>query len=688
MTSPNDRSPDCRQLETRARDLRARLERANHCYYVLDAPEISDREYDLMMRELRDIEDQCPELRTPDSPTQRVGAAVQSGLAKVDHLVPMLSLANAFDDDELRDWEARAVRIAGAEVRASGYTAELKIDGNAVNLTYERGVLVRGATRGDGTEGEDVTVNLRTIHDIPLRLRTPNAPDLIEVRGECYMTFDGFEKLNDRRRQDGEKIFANPRNSAAGSLRQLDPAITAKRRLRFFGYAVAPGPGVRLPFTTQWGLLDTLESWGFPVEPHRRRCKTLEEIVTFVQEVEHTLRAKLAFGIDGVVVKVDALNVQDELGDVGREPRWAIARKFAPDIEVTRLEDIRVNVGRTGALNPYAMLEPVEISGVIVKLATLHNEALVRQKDLRIGDWVQVKRAGEVIPQVIGPIPERRDGTEREWHMPDRCPVCNTPVERDADQAAVYCPNVACPGRQLEGLVHFVSGGAMDIRGLSYARIRQLIDAGLVHDFADIFSLTVEPLVQLERFAEKSAENLVAAIEASKRQPLSRLLNGLGILHVGEMAAQVLARHFRTLDALAHATEEQITSVRGVGDIIGRSVATYFANDTTKALIEKLRERGVNFEEPAGKRAGNGAGSLTGKTVVITGTLPTLSRKAATELVQNAGGHVTSSVSKSTSFVVVGTDAGSKLDRARELGVEIIDETELLRRTGADPKNQ
>jgi len=655
---------------------------------VLDAPEISDREYDLMMRELRDIEDQCPDLRTPDSPTQRVGAAVQSGLAKVDHLVPMLSLANAFDDDELRDWEARAVRIAGAEVRDSGYTAELKIDGNAVNLTYERGVLVRGATRGDGTEGEDVTINLRTIHDIPLRLHTPNAPDLIEVRGECYMTFDGFEKLNDRRRQDGEKVFANPRNSAAGSLRQLDPAITAKRRLRFFGYAVAPGPGVRLPFTTQWALLDTLESWGFPVEPHRRHCQTLEEVVTFVQEVEHTLRAKLAFGIDGVVVKVDALNVQDELGDVGREPRWAIARKFAPDIEVTRLEDIRVNVGRTGALNPYAMLEPVEISGVIVKLATLHNEALVRQKDLRIGDWVQVKRAGEVIPQVIGPIPERRDGTEREWHMPDRCPVCNTPVERDADQAAVYCPNVACPGRQLEGLVHFVSGGAMDIRGLSYARIRQLIDAGLVHDFADIFSLTVEPLVRLERFAEKSAENLVAAIDASKRQPLSRLLNGLGILHVGEMAAQVLARHFRTLDALARATEEQITSVRGVGDIIGRSVAAYFANDTTRALIEKLRERGVNFEEPAGKHAGNGAGSLTGKTVVITGTLPTLSRKAATELVQNAGGHVTSSVSKSTSFVVVGTDAGSKLDRARELGVEIIDETELLRRAGAEPKNQ
>ena len=642
------------------------------------------------MRDLRELEEKYPELHTPDSPTQRVGAPVQSALAKVIHMVPMLSLGNAFDDDALREWEARAVRIAGADVRAAGYTAELKIDGNAVNLTYERGFLVRGATRGDGTEGEDVTVNLRTIHDIPLRLRTPNPPQLVEVRGECYMTFEAFEKLNDRRRRDGEKVLMNPRNSAAGSLRQLDPSITAQRRLRFFGYAVAPGTGVRLPFTTQWGLLDTLEGWGFPVEPHRRRCTTLEEVVTFVQDVERTLRAKLAFGIDGVVVKVDALNVQDELGDVGREPRWAVARKFAPDIEVTRLIDIKVNVGRTGALNPYAMLEPVEISGVIVKLATLHNEALIRQKDLRSGDWVQVKRAGEVIPQVIGPIPERRDGTERVWSMPERCPVCNTPVERDADQAAVYCPNVACPGRQLEGLVHFASGGAMDIRGLSYARIAQLIEAGLVHDFADIFAITVEQLVTLERFAQKSAENLVAAISAAKQQPLSRLLNGLGILHVGEMAAQVLARHFRTLGALTQATEEQITSVRGMGEIIGRSVATYFANETTKHLIEKLRAQDVNFVEPAGKHgaAGNGTGSLAGKTVVITGALPTLSRKAATDLVENSGGHVTSSVSKSTSFVVVGSDAGSKLERARELGVETIDEDELLRRAGAEPKNQ
>lgn len=674
--------------DARARDLRRLLERANYLYYVHDAPEISDREYDLMMRELLELEEKFPELRTPDSPTQRVGAQVQSALAKSVHMVPMLSLGNAFDDDELREWEVRAVRVAGEEVRAAGYTAELKIDGSAVNLTYERGMLVRGATRGDGLEGEVVTINLRTIHDIPLRLNTPNPPDIVEVRGECYMTFDGFEKLNDRRRQEGEKVFANPRNSAAGSLRTLDPSITAQRRLRFFGYAVAAGPGVRLPFTTQWGLLDTLERWGFPVEPHRRRCATLEQVVELVQEVEHVLRAKLAFGIDGVVVKVDSLHLQDELGDVGREPRWAIARKFAPDIEVTRLNDIKVNVGRTGALNPYAELEPVEISGVIVKLATLHNEALVRTKDLRIGDWVQVKRAGEVIPQVIGPIPERRDGSEVEWHMPERCPICDTPVERDADQAAVYCPNVACPGRQLEGLVHFASGGAMDIRGLSYARIRQLIDAGLVHDFADIFAITAEQLVTLERFATKSAENLVAAIDAAKKQPLSRLLNGLGILHVGEMAAQLLARHFRTLDAIAQATEEQITAVRGVGEIIGRSVSTYFANDTTRQLVEKLRAHGVNFAEPAGKHGGDGTGSLAGKTVVITGTLPTLARKAATELVENAGGHVTSAVSKSTSFVVVGSDAGSKLDRARELGVEVIDEAELLRRTGAAPKNQ
>lgn len=672
-------------LSARAEELRRLLERANHQYYVLDQPEISDLEYDHRLRELQDLEAAHPELRTPDSPTQRIGAPPQGELPKREHLVPMLSLANAFDDDELRRWADRTVRLAGEAARAGGYTAELKIDGSAVSLTYEHGVFVRGATRGNGSIGEDVTVNLRTIHDIPLRLRTPDPLPLIEIRGECYMPFDRFERLNDDRRRDGEPVFANPRNSAAGSLRQLDPSITARRRLRFFGFAVAAPAGVRLPFTTQWELLATLHEWGIPIEPHRRHCATLDDVIACVREVEHTTRAQLNFGIDGVVVKVNPLAVQDELGDVGREPRWAIARKFAPDIETTRLRAIEINVGRTGALNPYAVLDPVEIGGAMVKLATLHNEQLIHDKDLRVGDWVQVKRAGEVIPQVIGPIPERRDGTETTWSMPDRCPRCGTPVERDPDQVAVYCPNVACPGRRLEGLVHFASRGAMDIRGLSYARIQQLVEAGLVHDPADIFALTVDQLVTIERFAEKSAENLVAAIDAARRQPLSRLLNGLGIWHVGEGAAQLLARHFGTLDALAAATEDDILAVRGVGEIIAHSVVNFFGNPSTRTLIEKLRGHGVNFREPEVDR-GNGPGSLSGKTVVITGTLPTLSRKAATELIERADGHVVNSVSKSTSFVVVGDEAGSKLETARTLGIETIDEAELLRRVSSDSK--
>ena len=594
----------------------------------------------------------------------------------------MLSLGNAFDDQELAAWEERVVRIVGEDGRRE-YTAELKIDGAAVSLTYERGVFVTGTTRGNGTIGEDVTPNLRTVRDIPLRLDDPNPPAIIEIRGECYLPFDKFEAFNAQRIKDGEPVFANPRNAAAGSLRQLDPAVTAKRPLRFFGFSVVAPPGVALPFNTQWELLETLSRWGVPVEPHRRRCTSLSEVVAFVQEVEHRVRGELNFGIDGVVVKVSSLALQEELGVVGgREPRWAIARKFAPDIATTKLRAIEVNVGRTGALNPFAVLEPVEIGGTIVKLATLHNEDLIRSKDLRIGDWVQVKRAGEVIPQVIGPVPEKRDGTEREWRMPATCPQCGTPVEREEGEVAVYCPNVACPGRQLEGLVHFASRGAMDIRGLSYAHIQQLIEAGLIHDVADIFSLRVEQLTPLDRFAQKSAENLVAAIQAAKAQPLSRLLNGLGIRHVGAGAAQLLARHFGTLDALAAATEEQILDVRGIGDIIARSVASYFANPTTQQLIAKLRDAGVNFTEPRSRGARS---SLAGKTVVITGTLPTLSRKEATERIEAHGGHVTNSVSKSTSFVVAGEAAGSKLEKARALGVEVIDEPELLRRLSQEP---
>ena len=592
----------------------------------------------------------------------------------------MLSLGNAFDDDELSAWQDRIIRLAGNDIGSSGYTVELKIDGAAVSLTYEDGVFTIGSTRGNGIIGEVVTENLRTVRDVPLRLQGNPPKGRIEIRGEIYMPFDRFEKMNEERVQSGEPVFANPRNAAAGALRQLDPAITARRPLRFFGYSVA-SENQTLPFRTQWELLEQLVAWGVPVAPHRARCLKLEDVFGWAHKIEHTVRGSLNFAIDGGVVKVDNLALQDELGVVGgREPRWAIARKFAPDIAETRLNDIRVNVGRTGALNPYAMLEPVEIGGVVVKLATLHNEDLVRRKDLRIGDIVQVKRAGEVIPQIIASVPEKSEPRGKKWRMPSKCPSCGSPVERDEEEVAIYCPNVACPGRQLEGLVHFASRGAMDIRGLSYSRIEQLITEGLVHDAADLYTLKRDQLLELEGYAAKGTDALLAAIETSKQQPLSRLLAALGVRHVGAIAAQLLARNFGHLDNLARATKEEIGAVRGVGDIIADGVVAFFSDKSAKRLIEKLRDAGVNFTEPRQVVAG---GALAGKTVVITGTLPTLSRTKATEVVEQAGGRVTNSVSKATSFLVAGEEAGSKLEKARSLGVEIIDEAELLRRIGA-----
>ncbi len=660
----------------RAAALREQLERASYEYYVLDRPALSDAEYDRLFGALQDLEREHPDLRTPDSPTQRVGAEPRSALPKHKHLVPMLSLGNAFDDAALDAWEERLVRIVGAEaIASSGYAAELKIDGAAVSLTYENGVLVAGATRGNGTIGEDVTPNLRTIREIPLKLRAAKPPRLIEIRGEVYMPFDKFEELNERRAAAGEPLFANPRNSAAGALRQLDPAVSAQRPLHFFGYSVV---GQNVPFTSQWDVLDALASWGVPTAPNRRRCRTMANVHAWAAEIEHTVRGSLNFAIDGGVVKVDSLALQGELGTIGdREPRWAIARKFAPDIAVTRLIDIKVNVGRTGALNPYAELEPVEIGGVTVRQATLHNFELVARKDLRVGDWVQLKRAGEVIPQIIAPLVERREGDLRPTVAPERCPVCGTPVEPDPAEVALYCPNVACPGRRLEAMVHFASRGAMDIRGLSYARIQQVVDAGLIADVADIFALTTPQLVALDRFAEKSAANLVEAIAASKAQPLSRLLFGLGIRHVGSTAGELLARHFGTLDALAKASVEDIQAVRGMGDTIAEAVGQFFADPSAVRLIGKLRKAGVNFTEPRQVEAG---GALSGLTVVITGTLPTLSRAQATELVERAGGRVTSAVSKATSFVLAGDEAGSKLEKARALGIEITDEATLLTR--------
>ncbi|HXF22872.1 MAG TPA: NAD-dependent DNA ligase LigA [Gemmatimonadaceae bacterium] len=663
----------------RAASLREILNRASHEYYVLDKPELSDAEYDRLFRELQQIETAYPELRSADSPTRRVGAEVQSALVKHTHAVPMLSLANAFDDDELRAWEDRLVRIAGEDIARAGYSAELKIDGAAVSLTYEDGVLVVGATRGNGTIGEDVTANIRTVRDVPLRLT--NAPrGRVEIRGEIYFPFDQFERMNEARVAAGEPVFANPRNASAGSLRQLDPAITASRPLRFFGYAVAFDDPAKLPFKTQSDLLAALRSWGIPVAPHALRCRTMEAVTAWAHHVEHELRAELNFAIDGGVVKVDSLRLQDDLGVVGgREPRWAIARKFAPDIAETRLTAIEVNVGRTGQLNPYAVLEAVEIGGTTVRLATLHNEQLIRDKDLRVGDIVQVKRAGDVIPQVIGPVPERRSGSERAWRMPSRCPICNTPVQRDADLAAIYCPNVACPGRQLEAIVYFASRGAMDIRGLSYARIEQLLDADLVHDVADLYTLSADDILALDGYQKKSATALIAAIAASKSQPLSRLLTGLGIPHVGETAARLLARHFGSLKALSSASAEQIEAIRGLGDVIAQSVASFFRDPSVRSLMTRLERAGVKLDEPTHVAA---SGALTGQTVVITGTLPTLSRSQAAALIEENGGRVTSSVSKATTFVLAGTEPGSKLDKANALGVPIIDESELFNRIG------
>lgn len=680
MAMPDHAGGDIAGVQQRAAELRELLHRAAHEYYVADRPSLSDAQYDALFRELQSIERDHPQLATADSPTRRVGAEPQSSLTKYTHAVPMLSLGNAFDDSELRAWEERIVRVAGEDARRSGYTAELKIDGAAVSLTFENGILVMGATRGNGTIGEDVTANLRTVRDVPLRLTGSPPAGRIEVRGEVYFPFDHFERMNASRVAAGEPVFANPRNAAAGSLRQLDPAVTASRPLRFFGYSVVSDERDALPFTTQWELLDTLQRWGVPVAPHRCHCATMDDVVRWAHTVEHTLRGQLDFAIDGGVVKVDSLRLQEDLGVVGgREPRWAIARKFAPDIAETKLLAIHVNVGRTGQLNPFAVLEPVEIGGTVVRLATLHNEDLVRDKDLRAGDIVQVKRAGDVIPQIIGPVPERRMGEEQQWHMPTHCPACNTPVARDADLVAVYCPNVGCPGRQLEGTVYFASRGAMDIRGLSYARIEQLLNAGLVHDVADLYSITAEQFLALDGYQKKSAEALVTAIQQSRAQPLSRLLTALGIPHVGEAAARLLARHFGTLQTLMEATEEQVEEIRGLGAVIAQSVASYFRDPSVRVLMEKLNAAGLNTEEPR-QRASSGA--LSGQTIVITGTLPTLSRTQATELIEAHGGRITSSVSKATTFVLAGAEAGSKLDRAATLGVSVVDEAELFKRIG------
>ena len=668
---------DLAKLAERAAELRHTLETANHEYYILDAPRLSDAEYDRLLRELKEIERDHPELQTPDSPTLRVGAEPSAQFQKVQHLAPMLSLDNAFNDQELQAWENRNARMVD-EVRTAGYVCELKIDGAAVSLLYENGVLTRAATRGNGVLGEEITINVRTIREIPLRLAGRDIPARMEVRGEIYMPFSGFREMNERRAAAGEPTFANPRNAAAGSLRMLDSRVTAERPLRFFGYQIqlAPESARSLSLATQEDALELIQRWGVPVNPLRDRATSLAEVLAFAHRIEQT-RGDLDYAIDGIVVKVASIRLWDELGTVGeREPRWAIAYKFAPDLATTVLKKIDINVGRTGSLNPFAVLEPVEIGGAMVKLATLHNFEDIARKDLREGDTVLVKRAGEVIPQVVSPITEHRTGREKPFAPPTHCPKCNTPVEKPADEVMIYCPNAACPDRIYWSIVHFVSQGAMDIRGLGERTIAQLLERGLVRDVADLYHLGKDDLLALEGFADISAQNLLASIETSKQRPLTNLLVALGVRHVGAHAAQVLARHYRTMDALMQASADEYSNIHGIGGTTAAALATFMQEPSNRAVIERLAGAGVNMQEPVEELADN---KFSGLSFVITGTLPAMSRKEASAFVESRGGRVSSSVSKSTDFVVVGDDPGSKFEKARQLGIRILDEEGLRR---------
>ena len=661
--------------EKRVAELRKQLEYHGHRYYVLDDPEISDVEYDKLLNELRDIEAAHPELLRPDSPTQRIGGAPLSKFDEIRHLQPMLSLANARNEEELAAWVVRSERYLarqGVEMGDVHFTTEPKIDGLAISLVYENGELVRGATRGNGEVGEDVTQNLRTIGAIPLRVK--DAPRLLEVRGEIYLPLAAFAKLNEQRAEAGEPTFANPRNSAAGSLRQLDPEITASRPLSMWCYSVGAVEGIE--FSSQHESLEWLRDHGFRVNPDVKVLDTVDEVVAECSSWEER-RDRLDYEIDGVVVKVDDLDLQAELGVVGREPRGAIAWKFPPTTATTILEKVAWNVGRTGHMVPFAMLEPVQVSGVTVKLATLHNEEDLHRKDVRDGDEVIVMRAGDVIPQVVSPTSkaQRRRKRSAPPGPPEKCPACGTPTVKPEEGVWTICPNrVSCPGQVFQAVKHFV--GAMDIDGLGEENARRFLEEGLIKTFADIYDLTVERLVQLERFGDTSAANLVRAIEDSKRQPFHLVLYALGVPGIGFVNARNIARSVRSMDALLAASEEELTAVEGVGPIMARTMHETLAEERVRELIEKLREHGLQMEEEG--PAPPSDGPLVGKTVVLTGTMPNLTRPEATERVEAAGGKVTGSVSKNTDFVVAGADPGTKLTKAQELGTEILDEDGLL----------
>jgi DNA ligase (NAD+) len=663
---------DEERAAARAAALRRQLEEANYRYHALDAPTISDAEYDRLLRELIEIEEQYPELRDPSSPTQRVGAAPSSAFRAHVHRVPMLSLGNSFSLEELREFDARVKRMLrlGADA-AVAYVCELKIDGLAVSMTYAEGRLVVGATRGDGTQGEDVTPNLRTIRSIPLSLRDGAPSGRVEVRGEVYLTHDEFQAVNQEREAEGLPLFANPRNAAAGSLRQLDSSITARRRLQAFFYGLGESP-VTPP--SQWELIRTLGEWGFRTNPHRRLCASIDEVIPFCDEWQ-TERAALPYEIDGVVVKVNERALQEELGAVSRSPRWATAYKYPAAEATTRIQAIQVQVGRTGALTPVAIMDPVVVAGVTVTRATLHNEDEIRRKDIRVGDTVVIRRAGEVIPEVVAVLTEKRTGAETPFVMPTKCPVCGADVERGDGEAVARCVGIACPAQVQERLRHFASRGAMDIDGLGPAHVEQLVKLGFVHDPADLYALTKEQLLTLERLAERSAQNLLDAIDRSRSRPLARLLFGLGIRHVGEHVARLLAEHFGSIERLRAASEEQLAAVPGVGPQIAASVARFFRQEETTAALEKLKAAGV-LPEAAGEHE-QGERPFAGMTFVFTGGLETMTRPEAEEAVRARGGVASGSVSKKTRYVVAGEGGGSKLARAQELGVPVISEAEF-----------
>ncbi|MHB8733166.1 MAG: NAD-dependent DNA ligase LigA [bacterium] len=660
-------------VRRRIEALREQIRHHIHQYFVLDASEISDEAYDALVQELRDLEAAHPDLVTPDSPTQRVGAPPSAAFQTVTHPYPMLSLANAFTEDDLRAWHRR---VAGALGEANvAFVCELKMDGAAVSLVYEHGAFTRGATRGDGVRGEDVTPNLRTITPVPLRLRAAKTPvpDFAEFRGEVYLPAQALEAVNEERARAGQPLFANPRNAAAGSLRQLDPAVTASRPLGFFVYQVGAVPGVR--FRTHFEALRWAEGLGMPVNRHARRLETLDEVLRYVDEWQ-TARATLPYGTDGVVVKVDSLDQQAELGATSQAPRWAIAYKFPAEEAETRVANIFVSVGRTGAVTPVADLEPVRVSGVIVRRAGLHNEDEMRRKDVRIGDRVIVRRAGEVIPEIVRVLTEKRTGEERPFEMPATCPICGSPVERRPGEAVARCTGGAiCPAQILNRLIHFASRGGVNIDGVGPRLLQQLLDRGLIEDPADLYRLTKEQILTLERMAERSAENMIAAIDRSRRPALDRLIYALGIRHVGEHVAELLAARFRTLETLAQASAEEIAAVPGIGPTIAESVAAFFATDESQALVRKLRQVGV---EPAPPEAAV-AGPLAGKSVVFTGTLAAMSRRDAAARVAALGGTAAEAVTKNTDYLVAGDEPGSKLARAKKAGVRVLDEAEFLR---------